>query len=129
MTPEEFEEIKIHCQFGVDILGDYNADVTKMARDIAFTHHERWDGKGYPSGLLGEQIPIAGRITAIIDVYDALTSVRPYKRAFSTDEALTIIRESAGTQFDPQLVDHFIAIYPEFQQQMEALSRDQFVAG
>lgn len=129
LTPEEFEEIKIHCQFGVDILGDYNADVTKMARDIAFTHHERWDGKGYPSGLLGEQIPIAGRITAIIDVYDALTSVRPYKRAFSTDEALTIIRESAGTQFDPQLVEHFIAIYPEFQQQMEALSRDQFVAG
>lgn len=124
LTPEEFEQIKIHCQFGVDILGDYNADVTKMAREIAFTHHERWDGKGYPSGLIGEQIPIEGRITAIIDVYDALTSVRPYKRAFSADEALTIIRDSAGTQFDPQLVEHFFAIYPEFQKQMQALSRD-----
>jgi len=124
LTPEEFEQIKIHCQFGVEILGDYNADVTKMAREIAFTHHERWDGKGYPSGLIGEQIPIEGRITAIIDVYDALTSARPYKQAFSADDALAIIRDSAGTQFDPQLVEHFFAIYPEFQKQMQALSSD-----
>lgn len=124
LTPEEFEQIKIHCQFGVDILGDYNADVTRMAREIAFTHHERWDGKGYPSGLAGEQIPIEGRITAIIDVYDALTSERPYKRAFSADDALAIIRESAGTQFDPQLVEHFVDIYPEFKKQMEQFSRD-----
>lgn len=107
LTPEEFEKIKIHCQFGVDILGDYNADVTKMAREIAFTHHERWDGNGYPSSLVGEQIPIEGRITAIIDVYDALTSERPYKRAFSAADALAIIRGSAGAQFDPQLVVSF----------------------
>ena len=124
LTPEEFEQIKVHCQFGVDILGDYNADVTRMAREIAFTHHERWDGKGYPSRLAGEQIPIEGRITAIIDVYDALTSERPYKRAFSAEDALAIIRESAGNQFDPQLVEHFITIYPEFQKQMQKFSRD-----
>lgn len=124
LTAEEFEQIKIHCQYGVDILGDYNADVTKMAREIAYTHHERWDGKGYPSGLAGEQIPIEGRITAIIDVYDALTSERPYKRAFSDEDALAIIRGSSGTQFDPQLVEHFIDIYPEFQKQMQALARD-----
>lgn len=124
LTTEEFEQIKAHCQFGVDILGDYNADVTRMARKIAFTHHERWDGKGYPSGLRGEDIPIEGRITAIIDVYDALTSERPYKRALPADEALAIIRESAGTQFDPRLVEHFISIFPEFQKQMLRLSRD-----
>lgn len=121
LTPEEFEQIKIHCQFGVDILGDYHADVTQMAREIAFTHHERWDGKGYPSGLAGEQIPIEGRITAIIDVYDALTSARPYKKAFPADEALAIIREGAGNQFDPQLVAHFLAIHDQFQQRMHAL--------
>lgn len=124
LTAEEFEQIKVHCQFGVDILGDYNADVTRMAREIAFTHHERWDGKGYPSGLRGEDIPIEGRITAIIDVYDALTSERPYKRALPADAALAIIRDSAGTQFDPRLVEHFISIFPEFQKQMLRLSRD-----
>ncbi len=121
LTPEEFEQIKEHCQFGVDILGDYNADVTQMAREIAFTHHERWDGKGYPCGLAGEAIPIEGRITAIIDVYDALTSERPYKSAMSAEDALAIVRDSAGSQFDPALVAHFLAIYPEFQRQMQRL--------
>lgn len=124
LTPEEFEQIKAHCQFGVDILGDYNADVTRMARQIAFTHHERWDGQGYPSGLAGEQIPIEGRITAIIDVYDALTSERPYKSALSPQDALAIIRAGAGSQFDPELVEHFIAIYPEFLRRMQHLARE-----
>jgi putative two-component system response regulator len=124
LTAAEFEQIKAHCQFGVDILGDYNADVTRMARQIAFTHHERWDGNGYPSGLAGEQIPIEGRITAIIDVYDALTSERPYKHALPADEAVAIIVDGAGSQFDPQLVDHFVAIYPEFRQQMLRFARD-----
>jgi putative two-component system response regulator len=124
LTAAEFEQIKAHCQFGVDILGDYNADVTRMAREIAFTHHERWDGQGYPCGLAGERIPIEGRITAIIDVYDALTSERPYKRAVPADEALAIIVAGAGSQFDPQLVDYFVAIYPEFQQQMLRFARD-----
>lgn len=124
LTAEEFEQIKVHCQFGVDILGDYNADVTRMAREIAFTHHERWDGKGYPSGLRGEEIPIEGRITAIIDVYDALTSERPYKQALPADEALAIVRDSAGSQFDPRLVEHFVSIYPEFRQQMQRFAGD-----
>lgn len=115
LTPEEFEQMKTHCQFGVDILGDYNSDVTIMARNIALTHHEHWDGKGYPHGLTGENIPIEGRITAVIDVYDALISVRPYKRAFSIPEALAIIRDSAGQHFDPTLVKHFLAIQPELE--------------
>ena len=90
---------------------------------IAFTHHERWMAR-LPLGLRGEDIPIEGRITAIIDVYDALTSERPYKRALPAADALAIIRESAGTQFDPRLVDHFVSIYPEFQKQMQQLARD-----
>jgi len=122
LTPDEFEHMKTHCQVGVDILGDYDADVTRMARDIAYTHHERWDGKGYPRGLKGDDIPISGRITAIIDVYDALISTRPYKKAFTIEEALEKIRDGAGHQFDPTLVDHFMAIQDEFQQQMSALS-------
>lgn len=122
LTEDEFEHMKTHCKVGVDILGDYDADVTRMARDIAFTHHERWDGAGYPRGLHGKDIPIAGRITAIIDVYDALISTRPYKKALTVDEALQMIRDGAGRQFDPTLVDHFFAIQDEFQKQMRALS-------
>jgi len=124
LTPDEFEHMKTHCKVGVDILGDYDADVTRMARDIAFTHHERWDGEGYPRGLKGEEIPISGRITAIIDVYDALISVRPYKKALTIDEALQMIRDGAGRQFDPTLVAHFMDIQDEFQQQMSMLSPD-----
>lgn len=123
LTAEEFEIIKTHCQFGVDILGDYDADVTRMARSIAFTHHERWDGKGYPVGLKGEEIPVEGRITAIIDVYDALTSERPYKRAYPVEEALQVIGEGAGTLFDPQLVQCFLSIQEEFQGRLKELSR------
>ncbi len=122
LTPEEFEHMKRHCSVGVEILGDYDADVTRMARDIALTHHERWDGTGYPRGLKGEEIPIAGRVTAIIDVYDALISTRPYKKALSIDEALQMIRDGSGRQFDPTLVDHFFAIQDEFQKQMLALA-------
>jgi putative two-component system response regulator len=124
LTEDEFEHMKTHCKVGVDILGDYDADVTRMARDIALTHHERWDGTGYPNGLRGEAIPVAGRITSIIDVYDALISTRPYKQAFTIEEALQKIRDGAGLQFDPTLVDHFFAIQEDFQQQMRALAHE-----
>lgn len=123
LTPEEFDVIKTHCQHGVEILGDYDADVTSMARSIALTHHERWDGKGYPNGLKGEDIPIEGRITAIIDVYDALTSVRPYKTAYSPEEAIEIISNGAGTQFDPRLVEHFLSIQEAFRQKVQEMLR------
>ncbi len=124
LTPDEFEEIKTHCQYGVDIIGNHPADVTQMARDIAYTHHECWDGNGYPRGLRGEAIPIAGRITAIIDVYDALTSSRPYKAAFSPNEALAMIREGAGSKFDPNLVANFLLIHDTLHQQLDALGGD-----
>ena len=80
-----------------------------MAAVIAHTHHERWDGAGYPRGLKGEEIPIEGRITAVADVFDALTSQRPYKPAFSLEKSTGILRAESGTQFDPSVVDAFFA--------------------
>jgi putative two-component system response regulator len=79
-----------------------------MSLDIAWCHHEKWDGKGYPRGLTGEHIPLSARILALADVYDALTSERPYKRAWSHDEALSWILRGSGTHFDPRVVDAFV---------------------
>jgi len=84
----------------------------KLAHDIAMTHHEKYDGSGYPNGLAGEQIPLTGRIVAIADVFDALTSVRPYKRAWSEEEAVDYLVQQKGKHFDPALVDLFIAQLP-----------------
>ena len=123
LTPEEFEQIKTHCRYGVEIIGPHEADVTRMARAIALTHHERWDGSGYPQGLRGEEIPVAGRITAIIDVYDALTSARPYKAPFPPEAAVAVIRDGAGGQFDPELVERFLEIHAELQGQLDALTQ------
>ena len=80
-----------------------------MAEQVALTHHEKWDGSGYPNGLAGEDIPLAGRIVAVADVFDALTHVRPYKAAWSTADALAEITSQAGEQFDPQVVEAFLA--------------------
>jgi putative two-component system response regulator len=84
-----------------------------MARDIALTHHEKWNGSGYPNGLEGEAIPLVGRITALADVFDALTSSRPYKKAWSIEDAVALITEERGKHFDPNLVDSFLQILPE----------------
>jgi len=84
-----------------------------MARRIALTHHERWDGTGYPNRLKGEEIPIEGRITAIVDVFDALTSARPYKAAWTDEAAIGYLRVNAGTQFDPALVRVFFDVLPD----------------
>jgi putative two-component system response regulator len=90
------------------------AQFLAMARDIAMTHHERYDGTGYPCGLAGEEIPLAGRITALADVYDALTSERVYKMAYSHESSREIILEGRGTQFDPDIVDAFLRCEEEF---------------
>ncbi|MDH4321991.1 MAG: HD domain-containing protein, partial [Desulfobulbaceae bacterium] len=87
-----------------------DSELLQMAESIALTHHEKWDGSGYPQGLKGTDIPIAGRITAIADVFDALTSKRPYKEPFSLEKSLDIIRESRGSHFDPQVVDAFFSV-------------------
>jgi HD-GYP domain-containing protein (c-di-GMP phosphodiesterase class II) len=82
----------------------------RPALDIPYSHHEKWDGSGYPRGLKGEEIPLAARLFAIIDVWDALTSNRPYRRAWSEEQALTYIREQSGKHFDPQVVELFFKV-------------------
>ncbi len=107
LEPGEWEIMKTHSAIGADILGDNDSSLMQMAREIALTHHEKWDGSGYPNGLKGEAIPIVGRITAVCDVFDALTSDRPYKDAWPVEKASRFIRENAGSHFDPQLAQTF----------------------
>jgi putative two-component system response regulator len=113
-TEEEWATMQRHAEIGAEIIGEHESDLLSLARNIALTHHERWDGKGYPHGLAGELIPIEGRIAAICDVYDALVSERPYKRAWTTQEAVDYIVRESGQAFDPQLVLLFLGLLPEY---------------
>ena len=113
LTPDEFTIMKGHAEIGYRILVGSDATPLKMAATIAHTHHEKWDGNGYPRGLKGEDIPLYGRIAAIADVFDALTSARPYKPAWPLDDALQLMRTNRGTHFDPTLIDVFFAALPE----------------
>ncbi len=115
LSYEEFSQIKEHTIFGEKIIAKIEKSTTERAflnyaKIFAGSHHEKWDGSGYPKGLKGEEIPLLGRIMAIVDVYDALTHERPYKKAFSHERAIEIITEGRGTHFDPLLVDLFISI-------------------
>ncbi len=106
----EWEIMKKHSVIGAEILRGSDAEFIQLAETIALTHHEKWDGSGYPKGLRGSDIPLAGRIVAIADVFDALTSARPYKEPFSIKKSLDIVREGRGNHFDPDVVDAFFAI-------------------
>ncbi|MHB0980791.1 MAG: HD-GYP domain-containing protein [Thermoleophilia bacterium] len=108
LTPEEFEVMKTHTVIGGRILSDSKSPLMQMAETIALTHHEKWDGSGYPRGLKDTDIPIEGRITALADVFDALTSKRVYKPAFSVETALAIIESESGAHFDPAVVEAFL---------------------
>jgi PAS domain S-box-containing protein len=113
LTTKEFARIKEHARLGGDALSDVDQEVKResfltLGKEIAYYHHERWDGTGYPGGLAGNKIPLSARIVALADVYDALTSDRPYKSAMSHEEALGFIVEGRGTQFDPDIVDAFL---------------------
>jgi putative two-component system response regulator len=108
LTPEEREIVKKHAEIGAEVFEGSNLNLLKIAMMISLTHHERWDGTGYPQGLKGSDIPIFGRIVALADVFDALTSKRPYKRAFGFDEAMDIIKAESGTHFDPAIVKAFL---------------------
>jgi len=110
LTPEEWETMKTHAELGADILADNESEMIQMARTIALAHHEKWDGSGYPNGLKGEDIPIEARIAAICDVFDALTSSRPYKKAWSVEEAIAFVKDQSGSHFDPNLVPLFLNI-------------------
>ena len=122
LTPAEFEEMKKHTIYGAEALAKAESasgitddtSFLKTAREIALTHHEKWDGTGYPNGLEGKNIPLSGRLMAIADVYDALISDRVYKKAMSHEAAANIIRNGRGTHFDPEIVDVFEALEGEF---------------
>jgi putative two-component system response regulator len=110
LTDDEFEVIKTHTTIGAGILAGSTSPLMRLAERIALTHHERWDGEGYPVRLEGEAIPLAGRITAVADTFDALTHARPYKGAWDVDAALQEIIEQSGHQFDPTVVEAFCAL-------------------
>jgi putative two-component system response regulator len=108
LTPEEFDLVRAHTTIGARIIGDTTSEVLSLARVIAETHHERWNGEGYPAGLQGEAIPLPGRLVAVCDVFDALTHERPYKRAWTVEEAVDELVSERGRFFDPDLVDLFV---------------------
>jgi len=108
LTDLERKVMNNHTNMGADLLANHGSALVQMAATVALSHHEYWDGSGYPAGLRGESIPIEGRITSICDVFDALTSERPYKHAWSLEDALNYLEQKAGSQFDPQLIQLFI---------------------
>ncbi len=108
LTPAEFAIMKRHTIIGSEILDNAKSKILKIARQIALSHHEKWDGTGYPFGLKEDKIPLAGRIVALADTFDVLTSKRSYKDPFPIDYAVDIIKKNSGKQFDPTLVDVFI---------------------
>jgi putative two-component system response regulator len=112
LDPDEWKIMQSHAQIGAEIIGRHDHGVLALARNISLSHHEKWDGTGYPNGLAGDAIPLEGRICAIADVFDALTSVRPYKKAWTEAEALAFLVKQKGTHFDPVLVDLFLAQLP-----------------
>jgi putative two-component system response regulator len=121
LTGEEFAEMKNHTLFGVKIIGEIEKHTPensflKHAKIFAGTHHEKWNGTGYPYGLAGKEIPLQGRLMAIADVYDALISVRPYKEPLTHEDATKIILEGRGTHFDPSLTDLFASISDRFRE-------------
>lgn len=113
LTAEEWTIMQTHVQIGADILSGDDSDLMVMAYDIAISHHEKWNGEGYPNGLKGEDIPLEGRITAIADVFDALTSERPYKKSWTPEKAVSYIKGESGQGFEPRLVDLFVDTLPE----------------
>jgi putative two-component system response regulator len=113
LTPEEWEVMKTHTTIGAALLSGSSSKILRLGEEIALTHHEKWDGSGYPKGLKGEDIPVPGRICGLCDVFDALTSKRPYKKAWPIEEALSEIKKCGGTHFDPHLVEYFFKILPD----------------
>lgn len=111
--PTEDSRLSSHTTMGADIMSTCSSPAIAMARTVALTHHEKWDGTGYPLGLAGENIPIEGRITAVADVFDALSSKRPYKPAFPLEECLRIMKDERGKHFDPVVVDAFFRRIPD----------------
>ncbi|ACB82021.1 response regulator receiver modulated metal dependent phosphohydrolase [Methylorubrum populi BJ001] len=123
LTPEERREMEQHAERGRRILSGSASPVMRLAAEIAGSHHERWDGTGYPQGLTGEAIPLSGRMVAVADVFDALTTERPYKQAWSPERARAYLQENAGSHFDPEVVAAFLGRWEQVQTFL-ALGRD-----
>lgn len=134
LTPEEFEEMKKHTTYGRDTIIEAEKSLTEpedfmaVAREIAYSHHEKWDGSGYPQGLKGTDIPLCARLMAVADVYDALISKRIYKDAMPYEEAVSIITTSTGQHFDPDVIEAFIEVKGKFQQIAEEFSEEEALA-
>jgi putative two-component system response regulator len=129
LTPEEWDVMKSHTTIGANLLANGTSELIQLAETIALTHHEKWNGQGYPNGLSGTSIPLVGRIVAVCDVFDALTSERPYKKAWEVERALEVIRGDSGTHFDPDVVEAFFKVLPEIlriKEQMHDQSQDAF---
>jgi putative two-component system response regulator len=124
LDEHEWKIMRQHCKIGADIIGKGDSELLRSAAAAALTHHERYDGQGYPAGLSGESIPWVGRVIAVADVFDALTSERPYKRAWPMERAFDLIRSESGSHFDPELAQAFLgseaevsevmALYPDY---------------
>jgi putative two-component system response regulator len=112
LAPEEFEVVKTHAEAGARVLADADSELLEVAESIARAHHERWDGTGYPDALVGSEIPLVGRLVHVADVFDVLVHERPYKDAFSVEDAAAEITGGAGTQFDPEIVEAFSDLGP-----------------
>ncbi|GAB2729436.1 two-component system response regulator [Melaminivora jejuensis] len=116
LTSEEWAVMRTHPEVGAQIIGEHPSGVLRLARSLALEHHEKWDGSGYPAGLAGEAISLEARIVALADVFDALTSERPYKAAWPVEQAMALITEQAGQHFDPALVALFVPLLPQLLQ-------------
>ncbi len=110
LTDDEIQTMRVHAALGADLLSGSSSPLLMLAQEIAHTHHEKWDGSGYPEGLSGEQIPLCGRIAAVCDVFDALSSARPYKRAWTTNEVIAEIESQRGRHFDPTVADALVTV-------------------
>jgi putative two-component system response regulator len=108
LSPAEFDLVRLHTTIGAQIIGETSSEVLNLARVIAETHHERWNGEGYPAGLRATEIPLPGRVVSVCDVFDALTHERPYKSAWTVDEAVDELMTERARFFDPDLVDLFV---------------------
>lgn len=122
LTAAEWEVMRRHTIIGYDILKDSPSPFLRLGAEIALSHHERFDGKGYPHGIAGEDIPLAARVVSVVDVFDALVSARPYKRPWTAEEALREIRGDTGTRFDPRCVGAFVEVFDEIQNVVSTLA-------
>lgn len=128
LTDKEFDIVKSHTTIGAKILSNSNAKIIMLAEQIALSHHEKWNGQGYPNGLSGKDIPLAARIVAVADVFDALTSKRPYKKNFSVKVALNIMKKERGQHFDPDVLDIFLTNIDRILKIMRSVKKDDFFA-